>query len=57
MLWLVFMGNFIRLRSRRIIPAVLEKVQRSPGIGPPPTFSSFMVDLRAVMALVGMSFS
>ena len=38
MVWLVFMGNFIRLRSGRIIPAVLEKEQRSPGTGPPPTF-------------------
>ena len=36
--------------SGRIIPTVLEKGRRFPGIGPAPTFWRFMVCLRTVMA-------
>jgi len=45
------------LRPGRIIPIILEKWWGFPGIGPPPTFWLFMVRLRTVMALVGVSFS
>ena len=41
--------------SRRIIPVILGKGRGFPGIGPPPTFWPFMVSLRTVMALVGVS--
>ena len=39
----------------RIIPAILVEGQRFPGIRSLPTFWSFMVDLRTVMAPVGVS--
>ena len=51
------LGNFIGLMSERIIPTILGKGWRFPGIGPPPTFWPFMVSLWAVMAPVGVSFS
>ena len=41
--------------SGRIIPTILEKEQRFPGTGPPPTFWPFMVGLGTVMAPVGVS--
>ena len=43
--------------SERIILTILEKGWRFLGIGPPPTFWSFMVGLGTVMALVHVSFS
>ena len=43
--------------SGKIIPTILGKGQRFPGIGSPPTFWPFVVSLGTVMALVGMSFS
>ena len=43
--------------SRRIIPIIAGKGWRFPGIGPLPTFWHFMVSLRTVMVLVGVSFT
>ena len=43
--------------SGRIIPTISGKSWGFPGIGPPPTFWSFMVGPGTVMALVGVSFS
>ena len=43
--------------SGRIIPTILERGQRFPGIGPLITFWPFMVGLGTVMVLVGVSFS
>ena len=43
--------------SGRIIPTILGKGRGFPGLGPPPTFWPFIVSLRTVMALVGVSFS
>lgn len=40
------------MMSGRIIPIILGKGWRFPGIGPPPTFWSFMVSLRTVLVLV-----
>ena len=40
--------------SGRIIPIILGKGWRFPGIGPPPTFLSFMVSLRTVLVLVAV---
>ena len=45
------------LTSRRIIPILSGKGQGFPGVGPLPTFWSFMVSLGIFMAPVGMSFS
>ena len=39
--------------SGRIIPTILGKQRRFPGIEP----GNFMIGLRTVMALVGISFS
>ena len=52
--WLVFMSWVM---SGRIIPTILEKGPRFPGIGPPPTFWPFMVGLGTLMVLVGVSLS
>ena len=38
--------------SKRIISTILGKGQRSPGIGPPPSFWSLIVGLGTVMVLV-----
>ena len=35
----------------KTIPIILRKGQGFPGIGPPPTFCPFMVDLRTVMLI------
>ena len=43
--------------SGRIIPIILGKEWRFPGVGPPPTFRPLVVSLRIVIALVGVSFS
>ena len=43
--------------SGRSIPNISGKGWGFPGIGPPPTFGPFMVGLRTVLALVGVSFS
>ena len=43
--------------SGRIIPSILGKGQRFPGIGSPPTFWPFMVSPGTVMAPVGVSYS
>ena len=43
--------------SRRIIPIILGTGWRFPGTGPLPTFWHFMVSLRTVMVLVGVSFT
>ena len=40
--------------SGRIIPVTSGKGQGFPGIGPPPTFLSFMVSLRTVLVLVAV---
>ena len=44
--------------SRRIIPIILENPRDwgFPGIGPLPTFWPFVVSLKTVMVLVGVSF-
>ena len=42
--------------SGRIIPITLGEGWRSPGMGPPPTFWPFMVNLITVVALVFVSF-
>ena len=42
--------------SGRIIPIILGKGQKFPEIESPFSFWSFMVSLRTVMALVGVSF-
>ena len=51
------LGNFKRLMSGRIIPTILGKRRRFPGIGPPCTFWSLMVGLGTVMAPPAMSSS
>ena len=43
--------------SGRIIPTIWGKRWGFPGTGPLPTFWPFMVSLRTVMALLGVSFS
>ena len=43
--------------GERIIPTILEKGQRFPGIGPLHTFWPFMVGIGTVMAPVSVSFS
>ena len=50
--WLISQVN-----DGRSISIILGKWWGFPGIGPPPTFWLFMVRLRTVMALVGVSFS
>ena len=42
--------------SGRIIPTILGKAGRLPGVGPRPTFCSLMVNLGTVMAPLGVSF-
>ena len=42
---------------RRTVPTIWEKRQGFLGFGPPLTFWPFIVNLRTVMALVGVSFS
>ena len=42
--------------GRRIIPVILGKGCRFPGIGPPPTFWPFVFSL-GTMALVGITVS
>ena len=42
--------------SKRIIPTILGKGQKFPGIEPLPTFWPFMVNVRTVMVPVGESF-
>ena len=54
--WLVFMGWVIS-QANEIIPAILGKERRFPGIGLLFTFWPFMVSLGTVMASVGVSFS
>ena len=49
--------QFHRLMSGRIIPTIVGKGQKFPGIGLPPTFWSLMVGLGTVVAPVGVSFS
>ena len=51
------LGNFKRLMSGRIIPTILGKRRRFPGIGPPCTFWSLMVGLGTVLMPLGLSFS
>ena len=46
-----------RLMNGRIIPIILGKGWLFPTIGPLPTFWPFMVSLRTVSALVGVSFN
>lgn len=47
---LLWAGYFHSLMSGRVIPTILEKGWRFPGIGPLPTFWSLMVDLETIMA-------
>ena len=42
--------------SGRIIPTILGKGGRIPGVGPQPTFCSLMVSLGTVMVPLGVSF-
>ena len=48
------LGNFKRLMSG-IIPTILGKRRRFPGIGPPCTFWSLMVGLGTIVATLGVS--
>ena len=51
MLWVISQA-----KAWRVIPTMWGKRQGFPGTGPLPTFWPFMVSLRTVMALVGVSF-
>ena len=51
MLWVISQA-----KAWRVIPTMWGKRQGFPGTGPLPTFWPFMVGLRTVMALVGVSF-
>ena len=53
MAWLVFMDWVIG----RIIPVILGKGWRFPGIGPLASFGSLMVSLGTVLAPMGVSLS
>ena len=49
--------QFHRLMSGSIIPTILGKGQKFPGIGLPPTFWSLMVGLGTIVVPMSVSFS
>ena len=56
--WLAFKGWVIhRLMNGKIIPTILGKGWRFPGVGSPNTFWSFDGIVETVMAPLGVSFS